>query len=156
MHGVRARSRPSNRRTRDFSINAQIGGPPSSPGPAETFENVDVQLVEMGPALIDDVNERQNLHAIEQTQSHGEAVASMASRRRLMFWFEAEIRTFVRVTIRRKMCVAHPRPLLETICSSKSARANLVQRHTHTNDGFAPRRAQYCSLVHEGASTSRL
>ena len=41
--------------------------------------------------------------------------------------------------------VAHPRPLLETICSSKSARANLVQRHTHTNDGFLPRRAQYCS-----------
>ena len=40
---------------------------------------------------------------------------------------------------------AHPRPLLETICSSKSARANLVQRHTHTNDGFLPRRAQYCS-----------
>ena len=111
----------------------------------------------MMQALIDDVQERENLHAIEQTQSHGEAVGSMASRRRLMFWFEAEIKDIrTRHDQAQDLRVAHPRPLLETICSSKSARANLVQRHTHTNDGFAPRRAQYCSLVHEGASTSRL
>ena len=70
----------------------------------------------------------------------------MASRRRLMFWFEAEIKDIrTRHDQAQNLRVAHPRPLLETICSSKSARANLVQRHTHTNDGFLPRRAQYCS-----------
>ena len=118
MHGVRTQPF-QNRRTRDFPINARTGGPTSSPGPAETFENVDVQLVEMGPALIDDVQKRQKLHVIEQTQSHGEAVASMASRRRLMFWFEAEIRTFVCVTIRRRMCAL----LIRDLFSKQSAPA---------------------------------
>ena len=126
-----------NRRTRDFPINARTGGPTSSPGPAETFENVDIQLVEIGPALIDDVQKRQNIHAIEQTQSHREAVASMASRRRLMFWFEAEIKDIrTRHDQAQDLRVAHPRPLLETICSSKSARANLVQRHTTQTTGL--------------------
>ena len=88
-------------------------------------------------ALIDDVQERENLHAIEQTQSHGEAVASMASRRRLMFWFEAEIEDIrTRHEQTQDVRFAHPRPLLETICSSKSARANLVQRHTTHTTGL--------------------
>ena len=73
----------------------------------------------MMQALIDDVQERENLHAIEQTQSHGEAVASMASRRRLMFWFEAEIRAFVRVTIRRRICAL----LIRDLFSKQSAPA---------------------------------
>ena len=118
MHGVRTQPF-QNRRTRDFPINARTGGPTSSPGPAETFENVDIQLVEIGPALIDDVQKRQNIHAIEQTQSHREAAASMASRRRLMFWFEAEIRAFVRVTIRRRMCAL----LIRDLFSKQSAPA---------------------------------
>ena len=118
MHGVRTQPF-QNRRTRDFPINARTGGPTSSPGPAETFENVDIQLVEIGPALIDDVQKRQNIHAIEQTQSHREAAASMASRRRLMFWFEGEIRRFVRVTIRRRICAL----LIRDLFSKQSAPA---------------------------------
>ena len=69
--------------------------------------------------MIDDVQERENLHHIEQTQSHGEAVGSMASRRRLMFWFETEIRAFVRVTIRRRICAL----LIRDLFSKQSAPA---------------------------------
>ena len=69
--------------------------------------------------MIDDVQERQNLHAIEQTQSHGEAVGSMASRRRLMFWFEAEIKD-----IRTRHDQAQ-----DVRCSSAtSSRNNLLQQ----------------------------